>query len=151
MELGYKRKARVLFLSSGNGSRSLMASCFANQLGASWMEGQPSVFKKQGHDLVVSIVMQEMGVSCMGDDLDELNEARLQWADLVVLMDKMAEVQCPPLPQGVQKRSYFFDDPAEMAGSAVSQNERYRKVRDQIKLRVEGMIGGFMMLQKASE
>ncbi len=149
--MGYKRKARVLFLSSGNGSRSLMASCFANQLGVSWMEGRPAVFKKQGYDLVASFVMQEIGVSCTGDDLDELSEARLQWADLVVLMDKMAEVQCPPLPQGVQKRSYFFDDPAEMAGFEVSQNESYRKVRDQIKRRVEGMIGGLNMLQKTSE
>ncbi|TCV84089.1 arsenate reductase [Sulfurirhabdus autotrophica] len=115
------------------------------------MEGRPAVLKKQGHDSVAADVMQEMGVSCDGGDLDELNEALLNWADLVVLMDKLAEAQCPPLPHGVQKRSYFFDDPAELADSAIGQLESYRKIRDQIKRRVEGMIGGLKMLQKASE
>lgn len=149
--MGYKRKARVLFLSSGNGSRCLMAACFANQFGANWLEGQPAVFKKHDFDSLAVEVMHESGVEWGGGNPGEVNEALLKWADLVVLMDPEAEQCCPPLPQGVQKRSYFFDDPAGKVGTAENLKENYRKVRDQIRQRVEGMIGGIKMLQKASD
>ena len=148
--MGYKRKARVLFLSSGN-SRSLMAAGFANQLGGNWLEGQPAVLKKQDYDSMAVKVLQESGVEWGGSNPEEVNETLLKWADLVVLMDAEAEQYCPALPQGVQKRSYFFDDPAGQADTAAKLNENYRRVRDQIRQRVEGMIGGIKMLQKASD
>ena len=148
--MGYKRKARVIFLSSGNGSRSLMAAAFASQLGGEWMEGYAAVFSEQSPDPLAIEVMQELGMDMAGLSASILNETELNGADLVVTMDPEADRRCPPLPAGVQKRGYFFADPAEEGESAPNSKALYRQVRDQIRQRIQGMIGGMKLLQKAS-
>jgi len=148
--LGYKRKARVIFLSSGNGSRSLMAAAFANQLGGEWMEGYAAVFSEQTPDPLAIEVLQEAGMDMAGQSVSILNEAWLNGSDLLVAMDPEADQRCPPLPAGAQKRCYFFADPTEKGKSSLNAKALYREVRDQIRQRVQGMIGGMKLLQRAS-
>ena len=143
--MGYKRKAHIVFLCGAN-KLSLMAEGFANALGNQWLEGRAAVLAVDAGGSCVYQVMSEAGVELSGRQGQALDAALLQWADLVVTMDEAAKAGCPPLPAGVQLRHYPFDDP----DSGQATLTACRQIRDQVRARVEGMIGGMKLLQKAS-
>ncbi len=144
--LGYKRKARVLFV-SGSGSNAIMAAGFAGALGGGWLSGRAAALAAPRPQPFAARVMQEVGIDISGLRLYPLDERLLSWADLVVTLDPQADVLCPPLPGGVQKRFYPCAEPA--AGAACT-DVLYREIRDGIRRRVEGMIGGMRMLQRSA-
>ena len=141
--MAYKRPAHIIFFSGENTSRAWMATCLANQLGTGWMEAHACALSSQSVDSCVPEVMAEIGVAGTPQAIDVLNEALLEWADLVVTLDAEADRLCPALPAGVQKRCYAFVDPVP-AGSAAA----YREMRDAIRQRIEGMIAGMKMLSR---
>jgi len=143
--LGYKRKAHIVFLSGAN-KLSLMAEGFANLLGKQWMEGRAAVLAADSRNSFVMQAMAEAGLDLNGRHAQLLDEALLQWADLIVTMDDEAKAGCPHLPSVVQLRHYPFPDPD--AGPATLAE--CRQICDQVRARVEGMIGGMKLLQNAS-
>lgn len=62
----------------------------------------------------------------------------LAWADLIVTLDAAADRACPAVSEWAQKRCYPFAHPTDI--------ESLRQVRDAIKRRVEGMVGGMAMI-----
>lgn len=132
----YKRKAHVLFVGSGDVCRALLATMFANSIGATWIEARAAVL----HDAPLA---SEPSCALAGIDLPDqtlhlLDQKNIAWADLIVTLDEAADLACPPLPARVQKRCYPFPQPGNI--------EDLRRVRDAIQQRVEGMIGGMRMM-----
>jgi len=132
--LPYKRKAHVLFVGSGEVCRALIATHFANSIGAAWMEARAVALDESskpncaiaGHDIP-------------GQPMHRLDSENIAWADLVVTLDESADLACPPLPASVQKRFHPFPQPENA--------DDLRRVRDAIQQRVEGMIGGMRMMR----
>lgn len=123
-----------------------MAEGFANSLGNQWLEGRAAVLAVESRNSYVTQVMAEAGLDINGRHAQLLDEALLHWADLIVTMDEAAKANCPRMPPGVQLRHYPFADPdAEQVTLPVC-----RQIRDQVRARVEGMIGGMKLLQNAS-
>lgn len=140
--MSYKRKARIVFLAGGDGGLALMAAGFANTLGAKWMEGKAGNFSRTPLASAAITAMHESDISLLAESLPAPDAKLFQWADLVVTLDAEAEKLCPPLPTHIQKKYYPF-------GTAEGSNiAAYRKVRDAIRTRIEGMIGGMAMLEK---
>lgn len=133
----YKRKAHVLFAGSGDVCRALLATAFANSLGAAWMEARAAAL----HDapLAPEPSCALAGIDLPDQTLHRLDQANIAWADLIVTLDEAADLACPPLPETVQKRCYPFPQPENSAD--------LRRVRDAIQRRVEGMIGGMRMMR----
>lgn len=142
--MGYKRKAHIVFLSE-SASLAAMAEGFANSIGAEWMEARAAALSPATLDALTVQVMAEAGIEIAQKQFQLPIEPLLQWADLLVTLDAESEGHCPPLPPGVQKRHYPFpvleaDD--DLTGCRV--------LRDKVKARVEGMVGGMKLLEKAA-
>ena len=136
--MGYKRKARVLFVASGDGSRAAMAAAFANTLGQAYLEAPAVCLDHAPATTELREAMRASGVAMADEMLCALDASSLAWADLLVTLDEAADRACPPLPKGVQKRCYVFARPENVV-------DLYR-TRDAIKQRIEGMIGGMVMM-----
>ena len=133
----YKRKAQVLFVGSGEVCRALLATAFANSIGAAWMEARAVALHEA--PLVPELRCELAGIDLPDQTLHRLDQANIEWADLIVTLDEAADLACPPLPAKVQKRCYVFPKPENI--------EDLRRVRDAIQQRVEGMIGGMRMMR----
>ncbi len=72
--------------------------------------------------------------------ISTINSVDLAWADLVVTVDAAARTALPTAMPGVQHRHYPFEpgtEPADMQ-------------HDRLRARIEGMLGGLRLLQRAS-
>lgn len=138
----YKRKAHVLFVSSGDSSRALMAAAFANSLGQHCMLARAITLHALSQTQALAEIMREVGLADFDPSLHSLNSDNLTWADLVVTLDAAAMAACPALPAHVQQRCYVFAPPENKEG--------LRTVRAAIQQRVAGMVGG-MKLMAAGE
>ena len=124
MKRGYKRKVRVVFVASGDLRRAQAAAEFATSGG--WMEAR-------AHALAP--MMAASGRAAQ--------EFSWLWADLVVALDMGACQALPPLPDVVQVKCYDFPEPADEAG--------WPALRDALRRRVEGMVAGLVMMQRAAQ
>ncbi|MDP1680427.1 MAG: hypothetical protein Q8L39_01450 [Burkholderiales bacterium] len=136
----YKRKAHVLFVGSGEVCRALLAATFANSMGSAWMEARAVALHEAPLPTKPSCVLA--GADLPDQTLHCLDQKNIEWADLVVTLDEAADLACPPLPESVQKRCYPFPPP--------ENSEDWRRVRDAIQKRVEGMIGGMRMMSRSA-
>lgn len=145
----YKRKARVLFLCTGNSCRSQMAEGFANALGAEWLEAQSAGIEAHGRNPRAISVMREAGVDIARQQSHRLTPEMLAWADLVVTVCGHADEHCPVLPPGTQKKHWPLSDPAKAIGSEAEIMAVFRATRDDIRVRVESLIGGMRLLAQS--
>ncbi len=56
--------------------------------------------------------------------------------DVITICDTAAEA-CPVFPGAARRRHWSFEDPSKATGSEAEQLEVYRRVRDEIRLRIE--------------
>lgn len=125
--MAYKRKARILFLGGLHPVPPNLAAHYANRHGTDWMEARAAVLP---------------GVT---GDVPVLDDDALQWADLLVTLDAAALAACPPLRPGLQHRHYPFEP---LPG--VADKSAWTVLASRIRERVEGMVGGMQMMQRAS-
>jgi len=129
--LPYKRKAHVLFVSSGEVCRALLAAHYAHTLGPEWIEARA--------------VGLDASASCALPDIDPADQTKyaldpenIAWADLVVSLDEAAALACATLPAQVVRRCYPVPPPTNV--------DDWPHVRAAIQARVAGMIGGMRMM-----
>jgi arsenate reductase (thioredoxin) len=145
----YKHKARILFLCTGNSCRSQMAEGWANRLGGEWLEAKSAGIEAHGKNPRAIAVMREAGVDISHQESTRVTPEMLDWADLVVTVCGHADEHCPVLPPGVQKKHWPLEDPAKATGTEEEIMAKFRATRDEVKSRVESMIGGIKMLARS--
>lgn len=145
----YKRKARVLFVCTGNSCRSQMAEGWANALGGDWLEAQSAGIEAHGQNPRAIATMREAGVDITRQQSRRLTPEMLVWADLVVTVCGHADEHCPVLPAGTQKKHWPLSDPAKASGSETEIMAVFRAARDDIRARVESLVGGMRMLAQS--
>jgi arsenate reductase len=147
----YKRKARILFLCTGNSCRSQMAEGWANRLGKDWIEATSAGIEAHGKNPRAIAVMREAGVDISRQESKALTPEMLRGADLVVTVCGHADESCPALPPGARKKHWPLDDPAKATGTEDEIMTKFRATRDEIKSRVEGLIGGLKMMARSDD
>ena len=141
----YKRKARILFLCTGNSCRSQMAEGWAKHLGSEWLEATSAGIEAHGMNPRAIAVMREAGVDISHQESTRVTPEMLARADLVVTVCSHADEHCPVLPAGVQKKHWPLDDPAKATGTEDEVMARFRATRDEVRSRVEGLIGRLVL------
>lgn len=131
---------RVLFLCTGNSCRSQMAEGYAKALGQGIIEAQSAGLEAHGKNPRAIAVMAEDDVDISAQESNRLNEAMLQWADVVVTVCGHADEHCPLLPPGTRKAHWPLEDPAKASGSEAAIMATFRQVRDEVKQRVSDLI-----------
>jgi arsenate reductase len=84
--------------------------------------------------------MAEAGVDITGHKSKILDRYLSQPWDYVITVCDQANESCPFFPAGKQRLHWSFPDPSLATGSEERQLEVYRRVRDEIRQRIEQFI-----------
>jgi arsenate reductase len=120
-----------------------MAEGWARALHGDRVEPYSAGIEKHGLNPNAVRVMQEAGVDIRGHESKTLEELPTASFDLVVTVCEHADRNCPVFAAGGKKIHVSFDDPPKLAESAASEDEalnHYRRVRDEIRAFVEGLL-----------
>jgi len=88
------------------------------------------------HPLAIC-VMREIGIDIRAHSSKHVDEFQNQSFDLVVTVCDSAKEACPVLPTARQTLHWPFDDPVSASGSENDRLIAFRRVRDQIRRRIE--------------
>jgi arsenate reductase len=129
---------KVLFLCTGNSARSQMAEAFLREFGGGRFESYSAgIAPKEINPLTIR-VMQESGFDMSDHRSKGVDEflGKVHFQYLVTLCDD-AEQNCPRVWPGVNQRLHWsFEDPAAFEGPEDEKLDRFRKVRDQIRVKI---------------
>lgn len=131
---------RVLFLCTGNSARSQMAEALLRHYGRGRFA--PSSAGTAPADRVhplAEAAMREIGLSLDGHypkHLDALCALDIPWDYVITTCDR-ANDSCPTFPDDTERIHWGFQDPAAVEGSEEERLRAFRRVRDEIRRRVQ--------------
>jgi len=138
-----KEMIRVLFVCTHNSARSQMAETFLNALGGGRFEAESAGLEPADINPLIVEVMKEIGFDLSDKKpnsvLDFYKQGRL-YQHVIFVCDKETEEKCPIFPGLGKRHSWPFQDPAKLEGTHEVKLEQTRKIRDEIKARVERWI-----------
>ncbi len=129
---------RVLILCTGNSCRSQMAEALWETLGAGDWQSESAGSKPSGyvHPLAIQ-AMSELGLDLTDNTSKSLDQFTDQQFDLVVTVCDNAKESCPVFSGATETRHWPFDDPADAVGSEEEKMVCFRRVRDEIKEKIQ--------------
>jgi arsenate reductase (thioredoxin) len=133
-------KKRVLILCTGNSARSQMAEGLLRHFGG-------DKFEVESAGVISSFVrpqaieaMKEIGIDISNHRSKSVNEFQNQKFDYVITVCDNAKENCPFFPASTERIHWSFDDPAEATGNEEQQLNVFRRVRNEIKEKLEVFI-----------
>jgi arsenate reductase (thioredoxin) len=130
-------KRRVLFICTHNSARSQMAEGLLRHLGKDRFEVYSA-----GTEATVVRPMAIQAMAELGIDISHQQSKTLDrylgepFDDVITVCDAAAEA-CPVFPGAARRRHWSFEDPSKATGSESEQLQVYRRVRDEIRTRIE--------------
>ena len=130
-------RGKVLFLCTGNSCRSQMAEGWlrhiAGERAAVFSAGtKPTILNSMAVE-----VMHEAGVDISGHRSKHLDEVIKEDFLYVITVCDAAREECPVFPGALYQLHWSFEDPAAATGTDAERLAVFRRVRDEIRERVE--------------
>lgn len=118
-----------------------MAEYLWNQISRDTWQAESAGSNPAGyvHPLAIQ-VMKELGLDLADANSKHIDQFVDQPIDLVVTVCDSAKESCPVLPHVKQTLHWPFEDPADATGSEAEKLDCFRKIRDQIRQRIEGYL-----------
>jgi arsenate reductase len=136
-------KKRVLFLCTANSCRSQMAEGITNHVWGDKLDAYSAGTQASFvHPLAIE-VMKEIGIDISNYRSKNLSEFEGQTFDYVITLCGDANETCPLYIGGTKKTHIGFDDPAKATGAPEEILNEFRRVRDEIKMK----LGDFFQAQ----
>jgi len=137
-----KKPVRVLILCTGNSARSQMAEGLLREMGGDRFEVAsagvaPSFIRPEA---IAS--MREVNIDISGHTSKSVDEFINQEFDYVITVCDNAKEQCPVFPGDTRRIHWSFDDPAAAKGDEEQRLAVFRRVRDEIRQRLELFLRG---------
>jgi arsenate reductase len=130
-------RARVLFLCTHNSARSQMAEGLLRDLAGNRFEVH-SAGTEATHVRPLAIrAMDEIGVDISGQESKTLDRYLSESFDYVITVCDDANEACPFFPGARNRLHWSFEDPARAEGSEEERLAVFRRVRDNLKGRIE--------------
>lgn len=130
-------KRRILFLCTHNSARSQMAEGLLRSLGNEQFEvfsaGTEATFVRP---LAIK-AMSELGIDISGHQSKTLDRFLNEPLDEVITVCDTAAETCPVFPGALKRRHWSLEDPSKAAGTEEEQLAVYRRVRDELRSRIE--------------
>ena len=132
---------RVLILCTGNSCRSQMAEALWEILAKGAWRAESAGSKPSGyvHPLAI-LAMQELDVDISANTSKSLDQFQDQSFDLVVTVCDNAKESCPLFPGAKETLHWPFDDPADATGTDDEKMMVFRRVRDEIKEKIQAYL-----------
>ena len=130
-------KKRVLFLCTGNSARSQMAEGFLRHMAGDRFEVFSAGVKPTQVNPLAIKVMAEAGVDISKHRSKSAMEFIGQQFDYIITVCDNAKQTCPVFPGKLEKIHWDLEDPAEAQGSEEERIVVFRKIRDEIRKKIE--------------
>lgn len=132
-----RSKKKILFLCTGNSARSQMAEGLMRALGShSWEVYSAGTIASFVHPLAQE-AMKEIRIDISRQTSKSQSEfAKKEFDVIITLCDHAARV-CPSFPGKAKRLHWPLDDPAGAVGTMEEKLAVFRRVRDEIKARIE--------------
>ncbi|OPY70055.1 MAG: Arsenate-mycothiol transferase ArsC2 [Syntrophorhabdaceae bacterium PtaU1.Bin034] len=138
-------KRRVLFVCIHNAARSQMAEAFLNRIGERYFEAESAGMDPTEINPLVVEVMAEVGIDLSGaktKSVFDLYRSGEEYSYVITVCDEAHE-RCPLFPGPARRISWNFQDPATFQGSREETLVMTRKVRDEVRAKVEEFVRDF--------
>lgn len=130
-------KKRVLILCTGNSARSQMAEGLLRyDAGDNFEVMSAGVISSFVRPQAIE-AMREIGVDISSHRSKSVDEFAGQNFDYVITVCDNAKENCPFFPGGTKRIHWSFDDPAEASGSEAEKLAVFRRVRDEIREKLQ--------------
>jgi arsenate reductase len=134
---------KVLFICVYNSARSQMAEGLAGELGKGKIEAYSAGHSATTVNPYAIRVMREIGVDISGQRSKSLEVFKNQEFDFVITLCSEAEESCPVMPGKANKLHWPFPDPARVRGGEEEILDSFRRVRDELKVRIQDFLDIF--------
>ncbi len=131
------RPCRVLFLCTHNSARSQMAEGLLRHLGRDRYEAHSAGTEQTNVRPEAIEVMREIGIDISGQESKTLQRYVSQPFDWVITVCDAAAEACPVFPGARRTAHWPFEDPSQVQGDEKERLPAFRRVRDQIRARLE--------------
>ncbi|WP_448587321.1 arsenate reductase ArsC [Thermocrinis sp.] len=134
---------KIAFVCTGNSARSQMAEGYAKYFAK--MYGKDLEVYSAGSNPAQCVnplavrVMQEENTDISSHHPKSIEDIPYRELDVVITLCDDAVENCPLIP-GARREHWGLPDPAKMEGSEEERLAFFRKVRDEVKRRVEALI-----------
>ena len=135
-----QNKPKVLFLSSGNSTRSQMAEGFLRTLAGGTFEAASAGIKPTEVNPMTVEVMREVGIDISHQKPKNVAESLKEHYRYVVTVCDLARERAPIFPFTHNRLHWSIPDPSLAGGSDSERKNTYRRVRDQIKSQVHDFL-----------
>jgi arsenate reductase len=127
------KKAKVLFLCTGNSARSQMAEAFLRKYAGDEYEAYSAGIRPIGIARYTIRVMEEVGISLEGHGSKHVDDfiGKIDF-DYLITVCANAEKECPVFPAAVKRIHWDLEDPVAHIGPEEEKLQKFRDVRDQI-------------------
>jgi arsenate reductase len=130
-------KAKILFLCTGNSARSQMAEGYLRNLASSNFEPLSAGIEPKGLNPLAVEAMKEVGIDISQQTSKDVREFLGQAIPYVVTVCDNAKQRCPIFSRTYKFLHWSLEDPAEATGSHQEKLAVFRRVRDEIRQRIE--------------
>ncbi len=128
---------KVLFLCTGNSARSQMAEGLMNHLShGEWKVQSAGIFPSYVHPLAIR-VMDEIKMDISRQTSKSMNEFLKEAFDYIITLCDEAATSCPAFPGQGNRLHWPFEDPSAAIGTIEERLTVFRKVRDEIRTKIE--------------
>src|SRR5919198_6076493 len=133
-------RKKVLFICVHNSARSQMAAALLNDACGEFFEAQSAGLAPGPINPLAVEALQELGIDISKNTTQRVFDIWKsgQLFQFVVTVCSEAEAEgCPIFPAVATRLHWPFDDPSKFTGTHEEQLERTRRVRDQIRARID--------------
>jgi arsenate reductase (thioredoxin) len=132
-----------------------MAEAYLNQFGADRFEAESAGLEPGTLNPLAVAVMKEEGIDISHNstkDVSDFLRQRRHFEYVITVCDETAAERCPVFPGPATRLHWSFPDPGALTGSQEERLAATRKIRNQIKVRVEAFLrGGESIVTKEQE
>jgi arsenate reductase (thioredoxin) len=143
MEVKMMEKKKVLFVCVHNSARSQMAEAFLNKLGGDKFVAESAGLEPGHLNPIVVEVMREIGIDISAHktkSVFDMIKASCVFDIVFTVCDESQAGRCPVFPGNGKRIHMGFSDPAAFVGSYEEKLKNTRRVRDEIKVKIEEFI-----------
>lgn len=136
-------KIKILFVCTHNAARSQIAEAFLKSMAGDKFEVYSAGLEPTTINPLAIETMKEVGINISGNKTKKVFDFYKQGKifHYVISVCEEARQRCPIFPGLLVKNIHWdFEDPAEFQGPYEEKIEKMRKLREQIKLKVEEFI-----------
>ena len=133
-------KPKVLFICVHNSARSQMAEAFLNEMCGDHFEAQSDGLELGKLNLLAVEAMREIGTDISQSQtrsVSDVLKSGERFAYVITVCDESSAERCPLFPGDAKRLHWSFPDPSALSCTGEEGLARTRKIRDQIRVRIE--------------